>query len=284
MNVSNTVNLPPSGYEYCVNGRSRPFFQSNPFAFNIYMSNGNIALKEGQAYRVVLRNIQFQNLIPNINSYNNSFSFIFNGTTYTFILAISNYTVTSFLTAINTALAGVNAGLQIAYDTNAKLITLFIPASSTFQWNRGTVTTSIVDNRQYLQAPYDRFLALIGFIDNARAGTINTTTTASSIVGTSPLNLYGTSWIDVTLNTQLNCVHMQPLGRQILVRIPVLVDYGQIIRFDPTYAISFTMDYSALGSMQMTCYDEWGSMIKDAPFDTPFQMQLLLIPLNQGND
>jgi len=284
MNADNTIVIPPSGLEYCINARARPQFQSNPLAFNISMSNNSQAMREGAGYRVVLRNIQFQNNIPNINSYNNSFAFYFNGTLYTSVLAVENYTITTLLSSMNTVLNGVNAGLGVTYDTNAKLMTLNIPANSTFRWYRGVVSSSIPDNRLYKTAPYDRFLALIGFIDLARTGITTTTTSASSITGTSLVNLFGTTFVDFTVNCQLNCIHMQPFSNQILARVPVLVDYGQVVRYEPAFPISFNLEFSSISTLQLSCYDEWGNMITDVPFDTSMELQLLIIPLNQGND
>ena len=286
MQVGSTVVIPPTGIEYCINAKARQNFKSNPFSFPVVMANGNQAIREGASYQMIVRSVQFANLIPNINSYNCNFSFQYNGTNYNSTFQIGNYSITSFINVFQTALQTANAGFTVTYDSNYKLLSIVIPAGVTsFSFNRGTVNTLIDDNYLFKQAPYDRFLDMIGFIDAARTNYVwSTSGSPLTITGDTPVNLYGTSFVDITIATNLGCVHMQPIARQILVRVPVLYDYGSSIYYQPTVSIAFRVDYETVQSMVMTCYDEWGCPIVDAPYNTPFQMQLLLTPLNQGND
>lgn len=283
--MSQVFSVAPNSYIYSISNINRQDYTEPALDFHTTFVNGSVSSLGPDSFSCNVKSVCLMNLIPNISKYNNQFSVIFNSTTYTLLIPTNNYDVPTVLTqVINPFLTGINAGLSMSYNSpNSvyKTLTLTIPANSTFAFNRPIVTSQAVQNSYaYRASVYDRCLDWMGFIPNTGI-TYTTTGSPLTITAGNPVNLYGTSYVDVTIPNNVGCVHMAPLGKSIVARVPIQVQFGQLQFYEPTVQNSFTLSATDLDNLHITVYDAWGWPLDTVPPNTQFSLKLVLVPLNQ---
>jgi hypothetical protein len=283
--MSQVFALPPNAYMYSISNINRTDPTENAYDFHATFVNGSTTSLGSDSYSVSLKSCLFMNLIPNINKYNNQLSITFNGSTYTYVFPSNNYDVNAMLTALNGFFYQVSATFTTtawSYNSTSKLLTLTLPQASTIIFNRPVTASQGVQNSyNYRTSVYDRCLDWLGLIPNANLTYTSPAGSASTVVATNPINLYGTSYVDVTIPNQVGCVHMAPLGKSLLARIPVQVQYGQLQYYEPTVQHSFPLSASDLDNLHVTLYDAWGWPLDTVPLNAQMSLKLILIPLNQ---
>jgi hypothetical protein len=268
---------PPNvpGFVYCINNFARQLYTDEAFDFNVSFVGGDInALAQG-TYTVEVISVQFDNVIPNVSKYNNILSVLFNGVSYNTVFATANYNTTTLLSALNAFLATINNGLVASIDSVSLLMTITIPALSTFQFVRPIVGNSYDQNAfTFSVSANDRFLALLGY-DPVEVGN-KTYTGALSLVGQWPVNLYGTPFVDVCINTNIGCIHMGRKNLSIMTRVPITTSYGQVEFHEPANPPVFLIDKDVLCQWRLSLYDAWNELVDTVPKNANLSLKLKL--------
>ncbi len=282
MNQVSTI--PSSGYPFCVNSRLREQPNDSPFNFTARFNSGTGANADTY-YSVVLKSIIFQNRIPNVTPYNNVASIKYNGTMYSTIFEPGNYDALSFVDAVNEWLHTIDTDLTFGYDTVSKFGSITIPANSTFEWSTGVDGLSTAPDTWAFEerSTQHRFIDMIGFWDFPTPQLFRTGSLAETFSGYTQLDLYGTAFVDVCLNTNLGSIHMGTKNYQILARVPIKESFGQVVHYEPSLDHTFLLDGNALNNLRVTLYDEWTNVVDTVPLNTTFALNLVLYPSNENN-
>jgi len=192
---------------------------------------------------VSLENITFYNLEYGINSNNNTLLFREDGNdakTYTATITAGNYNTTDFCTALATAMgtAGTNV-YSATYSPITGKITITCVLPDTFKIVGGTLLNDL------------------GFIAQ--------TSFAAGSTGVYPINLAGTTYVDLCMN--LYCKN-QKTGRnygRVFARIPVDKPYGSLITWvNASDTDNITLSGDQLDELYIDLFDDKGN-----PFDLP---------------
>lgn len=280
--MTSTVNtIPPSGSIYSINSKARQYLSEPPLNFTANFVNGDIRTLGPGSYKFTVKEVIFENLIPNISKYNNVFQVRYNGALNTTVFNPGNYNINSFMDALDSFLLAIDSNLTANYDVTTGLLSINIPNGSTLIFPREPPLNPFIEENSYLYpgGPLDRFLDLIGFepqtfCNRAFVGPV-------TIKGVSPVNLYGTTFIDVNVNANLGGVHMTNSNLQHLIRIPIDVPYGQVKAYNPTNPNCFNIDSDAIAALRYTITDSWGQPVDTVPNNTGFAMTALIIPNNK---
>lgn len=290
--MSQVQSVPPVAYLYGINNIARQDYTEPALDFHVSFTGGNPSGLGHDAFQVVVESVILENNIPNVNKYNNTINIQFDGSTFALTIPPANYDMTSFLSTINTWLAAINAGMSMTYNATTEYLTWVLPSGNhTIQFMRPVSSPQFVQNSyMYYNSTYDRFWDLIGFIKNT--GTLYASTSSPvNIVGGDPARarvnssgttvLKGTSFVDVCVNAKLGCMHMGNLDRNILIRVPITVDYEQTQVLFPPPSRSLGIEALSLDNLRITLFDAWGHRLDTVPDNTQFSMKLILISLNQ---
>jgi len=156
-------------------------------------------------------NMQFYNMIYNINQYNNTIAFSMASSTtktlYSLTLAPGNYVVSEFTVALQTLMNGSSYGLTVTYSNITGLIT--ISNSNSFSLDFATSTMYVV----------------LGFLPQQYAAT-------TSITAPFALNLGMPAWVYIYISKVVNnYIGMQGGYDMPTFIVPVDSTWGTIVNF-----------------------------------------------------
>lgn len=273
----NTASLPPSGQPLLISNKQRWDYTEDPFNFQVTFTNGAIAEIGQKMMLLVPISAGFQNLIPNINKYNNVLMYKYNNSSYTVVLSPGNYDVNTLMSTLNTEFALRNPALQLTYDTTLKVLTLTIPGGNTFTFVRPSVTSDPAQNQYtYQYSAVDRMLDQLGFMQYANR------VLSGTVAAPDPINIFGTKWVDIVLNINLGCIQNGPLNRQVLGRVYMTEPYGSMVVWMPQNAMGYMVDLAQLDGCRLQLYDSWNNLIDTVPKNTPFSLKILLVDLGDN--
>lgn len=295
--MSQVFSIPTNAYDYSVSNINRQDPTEPALDFHASFVNGTAVTSLGaDAYSVTLKAISLHNLIPNINKYNNTLQMQFdNNAPRTMVFPPNNYTIASMMTLMNSFLAamdtsGMTPGLSLSQDPNSKLLSIFVPDGHIFQFLRptppGNPAQAVQNSFNFRTSTYDRALDWLGFMPLIQAGqgvfsAVNSGSSGKYFFATNPCNLFGTTYIDICIPVNVGCVHMTPLAKSIIARVPITTQFGQVQYYEPTVQHSFPLTATDLDNLHITVFDAWGWPVDTVPQNTQFMLKLLLVPLNQ---
>jgi len=193
----------------------RMFFDSN--GADTISNNGNVTFTLNQAIQlpsnvlgyISLQELTIANTNYNINTYNNTLVLVdYASNTQTFTITPGNYTVTTFLTALNAALAnGANnfLGITVTYSDLTNMFTFTCPHTYTLGLN----VASTMNN-------------CVGFLNGAIANSYTTQTGTSTTISTTITR----NLISITLNQSDQFNFIDHTGTNRAVIIPPNALYG----------------------------------------------------------
>lgn len=261
--------IPPTGTALFISNRDRVTSFESPYDF--FLPPFQQSQLNTQSYTVLVKQVLLKNHFYNVIATKcDTLSITVNNVDYINIFEAGFYSATSLQSSIQSFLTTINANLLINYDSGEQTFSFTIPNGMTFKIN-GTQSFSL-SPFQY-ENTITRFSELLGFHEQ-----LNTTITGPTVyVASNPVNLYGTSFIDVNFNTSLNSMHTsQQVIARTLVRVPITTSYGQLEVFEPTVPITGTLESSALDNLRITITNEWGDIVV-GPQNSLFSMSLLLV-------
>jgi hypothetical protein len=242
------------GIHVHVNNRFRA---STEAAYNFRIPPMAFGISGVSSYLLQLKQVITQNFIPNVQQgVSDTFQVKYNGTTSSFTLAEGNYAIDDLVSAINTGLATLNAALQLTYDYSFQRLTIAVPAGTTFSWV-STSTNSTLQSFTLRQGT-DRFLNMIGFIQQKNF----VYTGAVNVTASQPVNLVPTSFLNIQVNQNMQVTNSDTANPQTIASVPLDVNYGDVIIYEPQQPRTFMINAQVMESMQITVTDEYGIQIK----------------------
>jgi len=219
-----------------LNSKNKTFGNASDFEFQTNLN----AVIRNSGFEVQLEEFTMPFLEYGVNSKNNTLIFEEKGagTDITCTVAPGSYDITSFLTVLKNALElnGVNT-YSCTYNTNTKKITI----------DAGADTFRLVSGN---------LLNVIGFEPQ--------TSFATNSIGSNPINLSGTAWIDVYSNLITNnySIVIRPAGT-LLCRIPCNLSYGELIEYSSDFNHSFTvLNDESINNLRISLYDQNGELLE----------------------
>lgn len=193
---------------------------------------------------VSLENLTFYNLEYGINQYNNTIQFRENGNdavTFTASIAYGNYNTSNFGTALATAMAatGCANSYSFAYSQITGKATISTAIPNTFKIVGGTAISDI--------------------------GYIAQTSFLSGSTGDYPINLGGTTYVDLCLNLYCKNVKTGLNYGRVFARIPVDKPFGSLISWtNSSDTDNVILSGDQLDEIYVELFDDIGK-----PFDLP---------------
>ena len=263
--------IPPTGIAVWISNRDRVVVEESPFNFS--MPPLNLSDTNSQSYTLLVKQVVFKNNLFNVvSSESDILSITVNTVTYTNIFEPGYYDINMLVSAIQAFLNTINPNILISYDIQEKRLAFTIPAAVTLTINGFSSITS--SNTFQYQNATDRFLELIGFSENVNKPFTGPTIT----VADDPVNLYGTSFVDINfIGSSIPTIHThQYRNLRTVVRVPITSKYGELEVFEPGVPITTTVELDSLDKIRIMVTDEWGNVCT-APRRTTFAMSILLV-------
>lgn len=272
--MQQTVSVPASGTFVFINNRDRINIDESAFDFSV--PNLDFSSNDVRTFNCVVGQAIVKNLIPNIQAgKSDSFAVEVDGTPAAELQLIpGNYNALVLASALQTYLSDIKPGFTVGYDTDLLKFYITVPASTTLKILRPQVYTNYWE-QQKLTYPskYDRFLECCGLVDNA--GIAYPT---GVFYGANPVNLGGTSFVDINVRAGLDVMHSSGMSMDTIVRVPMDVPYGEEKHYEPGLSACFALDMNYLRNLRITLVDEWGQMMT-VPENTLVSLSLLMIPI-----
>ena len=266
--ASRVIALPPHGIHLHINNRFR---NNNEDAWNFTVPNTSIQLDSG-FYLMQIKQVVTENFINTIQpGLNDVFAVVVNGQAYELLLPASYYDIESMVQGLNTFLATINVNLMLIYDYNTRKLSVSIPAATTFSFYSPLLKISYQYRNDY-PSKYDRLLSMLGFIEQMNL----TFSGASVLIANNPVNLKYTTSIRIVTNQHINVVGTDSENQQVLVTIPIVVGYGEVIDYEPVQPRTFAMSSYALDSFRISVIDDYNNKIS-VPEYTGLSISLTLL-------
>jgi hypothetical protein len=179
--------------------------------------------------RISLINVELPNTCYNVRSPYNTFQFTRSSTTYTATVAEGNYTVTTLLTALATAMTAADSSTTFSFSSSSSTLKITMTSSN-----------SVTIGNTYLSRS-------LGFVN----GQIGTTIVASNTY------VIGDTFLFLSLrNLPTNIISTSSSQ----FRIPLKADSGYIEFYSATDANQqfIDMDGSSLGHLDIVLVDQYG--------------------------
>lgn len=191
-----------------INSEDRSYKSStSPSNFSIQI---NSTLADAPRSSLSVESITFFNLEYGVNSTNNTLTFRENsddGTDYSVTITPGNYSATEFVTVLKNAMDAIGANTYtVSYSSTTGKINITVLLPDTFKLVSGSMLTNVLG-----------YEAMTSFL---------ATKTADY-----PINLAGTSYVDVTLGLANRNI-VSGIGQyRPFIRIPVSVGFGSLVEF-----------------------------------------------------
>ncbi len=273
--MSQVVALPPHGDHVHVSNRFR---NPNEPAFQFRVPSMSLGMSGVGSYLMQIKSVVMDHMMPNIQTGKNDvLSVTVNGVTTLIVLPSYEYNIDSLVTALNTALGGLAAGLLLTYDYDFKFLTLTVPAATTFRFNSPMVQG--VDNeRATLDSKYDRLLNMMGFYQKRNINYTGIVDVIGELV-----SLKGTTCYKICVNQSMGVVTGDPFNPQILCDVPVTVPYGETIGYEPIQPRTFTLNPNVMEYLAIDVRDDYGDRVK-VPDKAFMELSFSMIPTAKTNN
>jgi hypothetical protein len=150
---------------------------------------------------------------------NNTLQFYYDSTLTSISIAAGNYTGTTLATALQTALQAVDSNFGVTYlGDETSSLQLVVPTSHTFR-------PFVLNPKRLSTDRYnitERLLLCAGWLSWTNI-TLSGTNSAPE-----PVSLYGTAFVDVEVNCDLQTFHTSGYISNVLQRVPLLQPYRAI--------------------------------------------------------
>lgn len=267
------------GYPLYISNKYRNAALEKPFDF--YAPDVSSLAGLGRTYQLCLQSCTFTNNFNTVSrDRNDLFLFTVDGTRYSVVIEDGYYDIYTFMDVINAALGTAIppvAGLEVSYDDVERKLIWNVPAGCTFMLLRESVSnrTGIPVESYLYPARDDRFLELCGSLQEANVGYVGPTT----IVGSSPVNLYGTRLLHINLATELGVLTPSYTRAQTIASVPVTVNRGEVEYWQASHLIGHPINGEQLQNLRIFAHDEWEHIVDDVPPNTLFHLTFLLVPV-----
>lgn len=260
--------LPAHGIHFHINNRFR---NNNEAAWSFNIPQVAIPIESG-FYLMQIKQVVTENFIRTIQpGLNDVFAVQFNGLVYETLLPSRMYTIDSMVSALNTFLATIDAALQLTYDYDFRVLSIDIPAASTFAFVSPQLNISYQFRNDY-PSRYDRLLSMLGFLEQA-----NTSYTGPNVIeAVNEVNLKYTTSIRIVANQHCNVVGTDNENQQVLISIPIDVPFGDVINYEPMQPRTFALSSSIFDSLRLTVVDDYNNAL-NVPEYVGLTMSLTLL-------
>lgn len=205
----------------------------------------NFATRTRSIISIQLLSVQFPNSVYPINTYNKSITVKQSGVSETSSLTSGIYSGSTMASHLKTVLDAMSFAqtYTVTYNTAQQNLTI-TPSAGTFAISVGSVN----------DVAYN-----LG-VSDAQSGV-----ESAAFTTTNPLNIGGTVYVDVHSNLGIDHISSTSSGR-LLCRIPVEVDFGEIVTWQPPVPMIYRVDGSSLDYFEVRLYDDQGN-----PFVPPYE-------------
>lgn len=269
--MQQTESIPPTGVSLWISNRDRVNLGESPYDF--FVPPLDLSSTNTQTYTVLLKQVLFKNHLHNVIYLESDLLEIYvNNILYVNVFEPGYYTASTLLQSIQSFFNTIDTNLIITYDMDEKKFIITVPLNMNFKF-KADFLQSISPYRYNTRNL--RFLELIGFQD------VNQYSVSyegpALIVANNPVNLYGTSFIDINFqNSTLNSINSTG-SYKTFIRIPITTTYGQLEIFEPGVPVTGNLESSILDNLRILVTDEWGDVVK-GPADSLVSLSLLLVP------
>jgi len=250
--------LPAHGIHFHINNRFRG---NNEDAWNFSIPPTSLPLESG-FYLMQIKQVITENYIRNIQpGINDVFSVQVNGVTYEVLLPSRYYNIDTLSSALNTFLATIDPALQLSYDYDFNVLSINIPAATTFAFISPQLNISYQFRNDYPSA-YDRLLSMLGFLSQA-----NTIYTGATIIeAVNEVNLKYTTSIRIVCNQHCNVVGTDNENQQVLISIPIDTSFGDVIAYEPIQPRTFAFNSNVFESFRIAVIDDYNNRLSAPEF------------------
>lgn len=251
----------------------------NDTAFNFLLPDLSTSLGYNRHYMIVLKSCKFVNVFDTIiPGRNDLFTFRYNNTSYSFVIEDGFYDATTFVDTLNTIFTNIPINVSVAYDDVEKKLVWTVGANQSFQFIKGYISEKgnipsdsfIRPNRQ------NRFLAICGVLTN----TDSVYTGPVSFYSDSILDLYGTHYISINLQTDLQTISTSYSSPQTIATIPITEARGELVVWNNPLPVGHSITGGILEHLRIYCRDEWDDELVNISPDALFQLTFLLLPVH----
>jgi hypothetical protein len=190
-----------------VSSNDRTFSASAPSDFEVSI---NSSLADSPRSALSIENITFFNLEYGVNSNNNTLQFRENSddvTTYTVTITPGNYGSADFVAALKSAMdAAASNTYTVSYSSTTGKLAITVILPDTFKLVGGSMLTNVMGYE-----PMTSFTAVKS--------------------GDYPINIAGTSFVDVTLGLSNKNIVTGAGQYRPFIRVPIAVGFGNLVEF-----------------------------------------------------
>jgi len=200
-------------------------------------------------YAVKLQSVEIPNTVFPINEYTNQLSLSEDGGTLYFQVSLpfNNYSGTSLATelALQMSSSSPNGDTYTAvYNSQSKRMVITNPSRA---WHFGAVANSM-----YFE---------LGVGTKQLGVDVAVASGVWPLTGSSSVNIAGTSYVDVITNLSAHS-HSVGLNRQVLVRVPITVPFGNIIFYEPAKIEEQYVSHAQLNEIWIELRDDRNNLFK----------------------
>lgn len=268
--MQQTESIPATGIAVFVSNRDRANIGESPYDF--FVPPLDLSSTNTQSYTLLLKQVILKNNLHNVILMESDIlEIMVNNILYINVFESGYYSAINLANSIQSFFNSIPGGIQITYDINECKMILTIPLSTTFKFVDQSVPSTYPYQYKTRQA---RFLELIGFQDKSQ--TQQEYIGATLVVAKNPVNLYGTSFVDINFqNSSINSINSTG-GFKTIVRVPITTIYGQLEVFEPGVPITAVIESSILDNLRILITDEYGDILQ-GPEDSLVSLSFLLI-------
>lgn len=273
--MNQTVSVPASGTFIFINNRDRQNIDEPAFDFTV--PNLDFNSNDVRTYNCVVKQVIVRNMIPNVQSgVSDSFAVEVLGVQAELLILPGQYNILTLADTVQTFLTtNFGGGWTVVYDSDLFKILITVPVGQTLKILRPQVFNNYWEqNKLTYPSKYDRFLEILGLVDNA-----NIVYTSGAHYGANPVQVNGTAYVDVNIRAGLDVMHSCGMQMDTIVRVPMDVPFGEEKHYEPGLSACFGIDANYLRNLRITLVDEWGNKMPDVPDNTLVSVSLLMIPI-----
>lgn len=247
--------------------------------FNFLLPDLSTSLGYDRHYMLVLKSCKFVNVFDTIIANKNDlFVFKLNGVQRSFVIESGFYDATTFVDTLNAIFASIPVAITVAYDDVERKLVWTVPIGVSFQFVKSQVSErgNIPANSFLNPSRQNRFLEVCGVLGNSDT----LYTGATEFYSESILNLFGTHYLSINLQTDLQVMTTTYATPQTIATIPITVGRGELETWNNPLPVGHSITGSVLENLRIYCHDEWEENIIGVSSDALFQLTFLLCPVH----
>jgi hypothetical protein len=263
MSVVSTV--PPTGINLYITNKYKEVSADGQMVFKIPTLPVNYTSTND--YQLIVKQVFIRNFINTISKDKNDKIIyqIDDNPIVTIFIEEGVYNVDSLVTTLQTIFTP--QGILFSYNSNSKKIVV----NTGIHVFRFISETLFTQNNYLRTSSEGKFLEMLGFARQANYPL------QGIFEGLDPLNIYGTSYLSVNINSSVNVLTPGTRNLQCIASIPVVEKYGDLIFFEPKIPFSFRLNLNDFQHMTLSVTDEWEDVVVTPP-GSFFMIHLLLVP------